>query len=756
MNFTITPTRIASAVAAALLATSSISTFADDNETASGQALKTAENENAMIMSPVRIGGTVLQETASGPVDGYVAKRSATGSKTDISIIEIPQSISVVTADRLETIGATSLSEALSYSPGINASPWGNESQYDWVYFRGFDAYSPGFYLDGMQQRVSGDTNWSVWQTEAYGMERLEYLRGPSSVLYGQNSAGGVVNIVSKRPTAEPIRDIRVQLGSHGYKQIATDLSGSLDEGGEWLYRITALNRDAELSVGDDLPNDRIFVAPALTWQPTDDTRLTLLGQYLDMNVASNWSVFPAMGTLLPNPNGPIPTSTFEGEPDFSKYDQEQWMVGSLFEHNINDVWAVRMNTRYGAYDTDYQTFYSPSFVTVNESNPDAAENFRLMKRTPFASYESAKQFTMDNQVEAKLQVGSWQHALLFGLDYQQTELDVTATWGGTVAPIDAYNPVYGSAVTLGSSPTHGDGTNKLQQTGIYIQDQIKFDERWVITLGGRFDDATIESEDRSGNVIKQADNHFSGRAGIVYLAENGLAPYLSYSESFNPSQTIDPATRTIDPATQKVDPLSGQNFDPATGRQYEIGLRYQPLGTNNSYSIAAFDVARKNYVTNDENWVPKSLGEVTVRGIELEALFSPLKDMNVTASYSWTPESGVTSSANPNDIGKQWDNYAENQFSLWSDYTLSSGLKLGLGTRYTGATYGPKEVVATKIPSYMIVDALIGYEFGSWKFAVNARNLTNDKFIANSNGRGSRFSYGETRSIMGTINYGW
>lgn len=187
-----------------------------------------------------------LQETAKGLVNGYIAKRSSTGTKTDTAIIETPQSISVFTADRIEALGASRLTEALSYAPGVNVSPFGDMSQYDWLILRGFDAYSPGFYLDGMQLRNNG--NWGLWLTENYGLERIELLRGPASVLYGQNGPGGLVNMVSKRPLAEDKKEIQLQLGSDAHKQISGDFSGALDNDGKWLCRLTALIRDAELS----------------------------------------------------------------------------------------------------------------------------------------------------------------------------------------------------------------------------------------------------------------------------------------------------------------------------------------------------------------------------------------------------------------------------------------------------------------------------------------------------------------------------
>ena len=217
------------------------------------------------------------EDSATGRVQGYVARRSATGTKTDTPIIETPQSISVITADRIEAIGATNLKDALGYTPGVSTTTYGADSRYDWISLRGFDAYSPGFYLDGLPLR--NNSTWGVWRTENYGAERIELLRGPSSVLYGMSGPGGVVNVVSKRPTAEPVRELQVQLGDHDRKQVAGDFSGALDAEGKLLYRITGVLRDAQLPAAKE-PDDHSYIAPSLTWKPSSDTTLTLLSQF--------------------------------------------------------------------------------------------------------------------------------------------------------------------------------------------------------------------------------------------------------------------------------------------------------------------------------------------------------------------------------------------------------------------------------------------------------------------------------------------
>lgn len=686
------------------------------------------------VLPVVTVREDARPETADGRVNGYAAKRSATGTKTDTPIIETPQSISVITADRIEAIGATNLTEALTYTPGVKAID-AYDTRYDWLSIRGFDAYSPGFYLDGMQLR--NNAGYAVWRTEAYGAERIEVLRGPSSVLFGQNSPGGMVNVVSKRPTEEPLPELQVQLGNYSRRQLAADFSGPLDQEGKLLYRLTAVGLDSNTQV-DHVKNDRIYIAPALTWKPSSNTTLTLLSHYSRVRAGNSYGFLPLEGTLLSNPNGRIPTSTFVGEPDFDRFNQDQWTLGYLLEHRLNDSVTLRQNARYGKIETDYRQVYSGGFITVDEDNPSDSANFRQVNRYVFGSPETGRVFTVDNQVQAKFRSGDWQHTPLLGLDYQHGDYN-QLTYFGTAPSIDIYAPVYGQSVTI--PDPYVDARTKLMQTGFYLQDQIKWNEHWVATLGGRYDTAKVQThsylDDSNSN---QTDEKFSGRAGVVYLAPNGWAPYISYSESFSPTTTINPETNSP--------------FKPETGKQYEAGLRYQAPGTRDTYSAAIFDLRRQNVITY-QNSTPMQTGEVLVRGLELEATFQPIPRMNVVAAYSWTPKADVTASSNPDQIGKQLVGTPRNQVSLWNDYRFSNNVKVGLGVRYVGSTHGANESAPAKIPSYTVLDAMLGYDFDRWSLALNTRNLT-DRIYLGRNCDEYSCGYGQRRSVMATATYRW
>lgn len=691
--------------------------------------------QDSGVLPEVIVNSQAEKETATGPVRGYTAKRTATATKTDAPIIETPQSISVITSDFAKAIGANRVRDALGYTAGVTAAPYGGESRFEWFNVRGFYALTPGFYLDGLQLR--NNNTWSVWRTENYATERIELMRGPSSVLYGQNSPGGLTNIVSKKPLEEASHELQVQLGNFSRRQIAGDFTGPLNEDGSVLYRLIGVVRDAELPV-DGVKDDHVFIAPSLTWKISDATTLDLQAQYFKDEAGVYSRGVPLVGSLLSNPNGKIPADNFFGDKDFDRFDQDQWMVGYRFEHHFNDRFAFRQNTRYGEMDIDYRALYPGSFIAVNAGNPSDPANFRTMSRANFGSVEKADAFNMDNQFEAKFDFGAWKHTFLAGLDYQRSNFDQFTFYGDSGTTIDAYTEATTGAIV--TPAPYADASTKLTQTGIYLQDQIKFDERWVATLGGRYDSAKINTNNHlSSTKSEQKDSEFTARAGLVYLMPNGFAPYVSYSESFVPNTTVNPAT--------------GKPFDPESGKQYEVGLRYQPPQSKESYSAAIFQLTRENVVNSDSSFVPRQNGEIRVRGLELEASLQPIDRMNMVAAWTWTPEANVTRNpANPNTVGKQATPVPRHQLSLWTDYKWPVGIKAGLGLRYVGSTEGIDESPPKALSAYTLVDAMLGYSTGQWDFALNARNLTDKEYMSTCDT--SQCYYGDPRSVIGTLTY--
>jgi iron complex outermembrane receptor protein len=687
-----------------------------------------ADRSGPVRLAPVEVTGEA--ETATSPVQGYVAHRSATGTKTDTPLIETPQSISVIPRQRIEDQQPQSVAEALNYTAGVKSDNYGTDSRFDWVSFRGFEAYQPGFFQDGLLGR--NNNTYAVWRTDPYGIERIEVLRGPSSVLYGQGSPGGMINIVTKRPSDEPLHQVQFLAGSDERFQGAFDLSGPIDEDKTFLYRLTGLARDGETEI-DYTEDNRQFIAPAFTWRPNDDTSLTVLTHFQREDTQATLGFLPASGTVIDNPHGEIPRSRFTGEPDYDHFDKTQWSVGYLFEHAFDDTWTVRQNARFGQIDLDYAQVYATGMLADE----------RTITRNAFTSREKVDAFAIDNQVQAQFETGPVKHTGLLGLDYQRHHFDQESGIGPT-ADLDVYDPDYGADIA--DPPLYADANVTLQQTGLYLQEQAKLLDRLVVVLGGRYDWASIGTDDALNQThIKQKDHDFTGRAGMVYLSPIGLAPYVSYSESFFPVATIDPAT--------------GRPMKPETGRQVEAGIKFQPEGIDSFVTFAAFDIRRQNYLTWDNlTGAPRQTGEIHSRGLELEAQASLAEGLDMTAAYTWLPIFDVTKSADLTEIDRRVPQAPEHMASLWMDYTFQQGalegFSLGGGVRYIGQTEGNSQNdEAMEVPGYTLFDAAMSYEIYGVKAQLNVKNIVDKRYVGSC---WNTCYYGSGRVFTGTLTYRW
>lgn len=671
-------------------------------------------------------------ESAWGPVDGFVATRSASGMKTDTPIIEIPQSVSVITADRIEQLGANSLDEALGYTAGVQPSVYGSDSRYDWLRIRGFDAYFPGFYFDGLFAR--NNNTWAAWKVEPFGAERIEVLKGPASVLYGQMSPGGLVNVITKRPTEKAFQEVEMQVGNFQRLQPAFDMGGPLTENGKALYRLTGLGLSTDTQV-NFVDEARVYLAPAVTLRPSADTTLTVLGHYLNEDTGVTSNFLPAQGSLLPNPNGKIRRSFFSGEKNFDGFEQGQWAISYFLEHRVNPGLKLRQNARYGQLDLDFDSLYGTEIDPLDPKE-------RLLNRRSFFSKEQVSQFVIDNQAEAKVTTGAVAHTVLVGLDHQYNHFD-QISGDGDAPPIDMFAPVYKGFFDPVPLFAYADTT--LTQTGVYAQEQAKINDRLILVAGGRYDWANNEIDDHLHNAdASQDDEAFTWRVGAVYATPSGLAPYASYATSFLPISGFDPIT--------------GNPFDPETGQQYEAGIKYQPPGRKSLMTFSAFDIQRQNYLTYDNFFNPQQTGEILSRGLEFETVAELVDGLDLIGAYTWLPEFTITESSDPAEVGKREPTVPEHMASLWSHYRFGrgwlKGFGFGGGVRYIGETFGDSiNSNLMIVPAVTLFDAALDYEAGGWRFAVNAHNLEDKEFIASC---WDTCYYGAARTVFGTIKRRW
>jgi iron complex outermembrane receptor protein len=665
--------------------------------------------------------------SAVSPDDGYVAKRGTAGTKTDTPLIETPYSVSVVTREQLEALKPKTVAQALRYTPGVNTELAGPQFVTDQFTMRGFQQGTGRMLRDGTRSFLPNFLGWDA--PEIYGLERIEVLRGASSVLYGASDPGGQINLVTKRPTTEPLHEVQLQAGNLGYTQGAFDFGDALDEEGVWSYRLTGLFRDADAQT-DHITNRRQYIAPAISYRPSEDTELTFLGEY-QKQTGNFANPLPANGTVFRDTRGRLSRDTYVGDTGYDFMTNEKTSLGYIFEHRFDDVWTLRQNVRY----SDYRQ--SSSELAIFGAAGDQFSRYNDQRKG------DGNLFTMDNQVQANFNTGPVEHTLLTGVDYNHGKYDQRQALNFVGENFDLFNPVYGVPLTL-IPFSASDYEQKMSQTGLYLQDQIKFD-KWVLLLGGRYDWATDQNNGRAEQT--QKDEKFSGRAGLVYLFDNGIAPYASYSESFLPV-----VGTTIDNSPLK----------PELGKQYEVGIKYEPPGAHSLYTVAAFDLTRQNYTENVSGF-SRQEGEVRSKGIELEAKTEITEGFNVIGSYTWNDVEVTKSEAG--NKGNTPFRVPEHMASVWGDYILQSsslqGLRLGAGARYVGSTYGDT-ANTFKVDSYVVVDALVSYPLGKLspslkgaELSLNASNLFDKEYVA---GCFSDYGcqYGQKRTVYGTVTYNW
>lgn len=676
------------------------------------------------------VGGSnsAQQESAWGPVGTYVAKRSATGTKTDTPIEKNPQSVSVVTREEMDMRQPDTVKSALAYAPGVFASR-GSSTTYDAVAIRGFPATNTTQYLDGL--RLLGD-NYSEASIDPYFLERAELLRGPVSVLYGKSNPGGLVSMVSKRPTTEPLREIQFKMGTDNLFQTGFDFSDALDDQGIYSYRLTGLAKDSDTQQNMS-KEKRYAIAPSFSWRPDDKTNFTLLANIQNDPYTGYYGWLPKQGTLIPLPDGSkLPTDFNEGEA--SNYmARKQRMIGYSFEHAFNDTWAVRQNLRYMQVDTDMKSIYGFGLSSPTTIN-----------RAYVQSKEHLNNFAVDTQAQAKVKTGDIDHTLLFGVDYSRMRNDINSDYGSTDG-LSMTRPQYGNDVVNINFPYKY--LNRQEQTGLYVQEQGEWNQ-WLLTLGGRYDWAKTSANNRVlGYTNERSDGQFTWRGGLNYLFDNGVTPYFSYSESFEP---------TLDTS------INGQTFKPSIGKQYEAGVKYVPKDRPIVLTGALYQLTKNNNLTPDPDNAQFSVqsGEIRSRGVELEAKAALNANVNLIASYTYTDAKYTKDNTYQS---KPTVEVPKHMASLWADYTFHetavSGLTLGSGVRYVGSSSSFNSDNTTfKVPDYTLVDATIKYDLARFglpgsSVGVNINNLF-DKTYVSSCYRDYACYWGAERQVVATATF--
>lgn len=691
----------------------------------------------SVLLSPTSSAQDQDNKLEEVTVIGELSRYSAT--KSDTPILETARSLSIEDRRALLDFGALELSDAYTYSAGVTGETFGFATRGDWVRVRGLDVPQ---YQDSLQSLFG---NYNNTRPEVYTLEQVEILKGPASVLYGQGSPGGIVNTVSKRPSLGTKNEFIASVGRYNYRQFAVDINGQLDSQGHWLYRLVGLHRDSETQVNFVENNARVL-APSLSYQPSDDTEITLLLNYQESDADAGAQFLPIAGTLTEAPNGQFIASDFNaGDPSFSKYDGTTESISLLANHRFNDVWSMEFNARQTEGNRDYEQAwvafgFSPDRYVRNADGSLYEDG--LVPRSFFQSAAESDQTALDLRFKAAFDTGQIEHQLMLGGQFQDVTTDDDSAYAyalgydfATGGPditfgdqfwINLFDPQYGndnvpSQEILDLFFFDAPKSN-IKDRGFYINNQMTLGN-WHWNLGLRKDDIT----NSTANSI-QKDDATSVATGLLYAVENGLSPYVSYADSFQ--------------SVVGIDVVSSTPFKPQEGKQVEVGVKYL-LANNAGYVTAAyFDIEQSNLLTSTAIGSTQAGGIDEVSGVEIEAKMH-LGQFDIEANFSKLDTQ--------TQDGFHFVSVPETQASTWVSYSNDSGLRTGFGVRFSGESFGGADVIRT--PSYTLIDAMVSYQLDRWLLQVNARNLADEEYQSTCLARGDCFQ-GERRTVIGSITY--
>jgi iron complex outermembrane recepter protein len=650
----------------------------------------------------------------------YNPSNATTATGTDTPLRDIPLSVQVVPQQVIEDRNVTELGNALETVGGV--VPSGG---------RGTSVFGPNFLIRGFDVSDSifrdGITYVSLAPLSTIDLERIEVLKGPASVLFGQGEPGGIINLVSKQPLSEPFYSVSATVGNFDTYRGAIDFSGPLNDSRTVRYRLN-VGYENYGSFRDFVDGERFIISPTLTWDISPNTSINFYGQYTTIQETLDEGLV-AIGDEIID----VPRDRFLGE-DFGEFKQEQFNLGYRVDHRFSDNWSVRHALRYTQYEPER---YAPLFDSFDEATGE-------LSRLEYFAGGTYRRFFTNAEVIGRFNTGSVQHRLLFGAEYRRDSEDPEFQFSNLYAPINVFNPVY-TGVPYDVEPEFF-RDDRIKTLAFYLQDQIEFAPNLKVLAGLRYDRfdqlRTTQNLGEPRDEFEQVDSDVTPRLGIVYQPIQPISLYASYTASFNPSFG---ASRNADDST----------FEPETGRQFEVGIKAD-LSERLSLTFAAFDIRKQNVSTPDPNDPDFSLqtGEVTSRGFELNLGGEILPGWNVVAAYTYLD--AFVSEDNTDIIGNRLANVPENQFSLWTTYEIQrgnlQGLGFGIGLFFVGDRQGDQENTFT-LPSYFRTDAALFYRRNNWRAQLNIQNLFDVEYFSSAT-FGSRLGVnpGAPFTILGTV----
>ncbi|MFQ1700076.1 TonB-dependent siderophore receptor [Loktanella agnita] len=673
---------------------------------ASAVSAQTAEAET--VLDPIVVASA--DDDSLDNFDGYTAEAATSATRTPGDLRTTPRSVSVIGEDQVRDQGARSIEQAIGYVPGVMPQTFGSDGRYDQYAIRGFDAQNAGYYRDGLPLRTFG---YAAWRTEPFLLDRIEVLRGPTADLYGANEPGGLVNAITKRPEFEQSGTARGSLFGEGGGELALDVTGPVSD--DFAYRLTGVFNESGTAF-EEVDQGRIFFAPSVTWQPSDATKLTIYGQYQKDDIGDTYVLLPEYGTQHTNPLGQYGNDFYTGNPDRNTIESEQSYLGYEFEQDIGGGRTLLSRARIATNDWYNETSYVGAFY-ASSAQPGEVDTAIMID---FDVDQELEQISFDNGVQQELSFGNVAATLIAGVDYYK----VTSDYDRSSAIAGHKDLESGTLDTSEASPASASSiAQDVAQTGVYLVGQAEIGTDWVLNGGLRYDDVRTDIASNSAFGSQEQSNEVdftSASLGLSYNFVNGMTFYGNAARSFNlPPSGVDSEGNTLD--VQESD-------------GFELGARFQPVGTGSLFTLAVFNITKKNTLQPSPSVAGtyEQIGEVKSRGLELGATRRFDNGISVLGSYTFL-NAEITEDAT--NEGNKLARVPSETAALWLGYAFQTaqleGLRLGVGARYVGDRYSDSaNTESRKAPASTLLDASVSYDWGDWNATLAARNLADESKV--------------------------
>lgn len=642
---------------------------------------------------------TITLTAANSQSDGDVPTTTQS-LKSEQPLFKTAKSVSVVTKEQIEKKQAMNLTDAIQGVAGVISAPLGRRGADDFI-IRG-QLSSDAIYVDGLRQAQASDSPSNIT-----GLERIEVVKGPDSMDFGQTAPGGIVNLVTKRPVQDDFNQLDLRYGSHNLRQIGVDTNHTIEGSDKAAWRLNANYSDQD-DATDHVYFKNFYISPSYNFDLGDQTDLSVIASYNHKEYVRQQGL-PVYGSILPNSNGQVSRHLFIGEPSVDPYLSDSMRIGYNLKHIFDDGWTFKQNFAVQNSRLDGQA------VFIRKST---ANSSTITRQGRDQHYEDIN-FSIDNNIAKTVELGNMQHHLMLGLDGMHDTRDIW-NYDCTITDLHIYTPRYTNQDWCATKILRNDSVETTLKTmGVYFKDQVDVMDRLNINLGLRHDWASIDAKsNKNDNESSKSSQAFSGSIAGLYTYNDWVSPYVSYSTSFLPVTDVD---------------VNGNVFDPEKAKQYEVGLKFQALDQRLQASLAWFDLTRFNVVSSDANGDKYQTGEENTQGIETELAVRILPNWVVNANYTYLPTAHIVDNEIGSYEGKRLNNVSEQMFNLNTRYEFNQGALQGwfIGAGVRSESKKSSYKYDYTLPGYALFDAEMGYDAGSWQASVNAKNIFDKEYYA-------------------------